>query len=287
MSADDALKALRGSSAPAVTIGVTWIPSGVLLAVFQGRAASEAEALAAFAVQAGLDLAFVPAEEPWAADAVARLRTAAVLPLWVVTGPLGRVERSMGWTQALGATAAAPAQLAFNLDEALHEALAETRAGALAGAGAIVVADDLAGATGPLLSPDYALEVLVPLYRRIASLAEEFGLPAVFHSDGDIRAVLPALARAGFSAVHPGGVRDEALETYRRTAEESGLTVLAGIAAGRLLEGARASADAAVDFAQAGRVIITDDGGISSPEEVAAFVSAVRSVRAAGRRVDE
>jgi hypothetical protein len=281
----DALAALRGHPTPGRTLGVTWIPAGVLLAVFQGRTDSHARALGSFVAQAGLDLAFVPAEEPWAADAVASVNAQDALSLWAISGPLGRVERSLGWTQALRATAAAPAELAFALDEALHEALDELRAGAKAGAGAIVVADDLAGDSGPLLAPDYVLEVLLPLYRRLAALAADLGLPAVFHSDGDIRALLPALARAGFSAVHPGGVRDEALEAYRAAAEESGLVVLAGMAASRLLAGARASADAAVDFARAGRVIITDDGGISSPEEIAAFVSAVRAVRAAEGQV--
>lgn len=281
MPAQDALRALRREPGPA-PVGMTWVPALVLEAMFHGRASSPAEALGAFAAEVPLDLAFVPAEKDWAADAVGGVREAGALAAWALSGPLGRVEEKRGWTEALRLTASAPAEIAFALDEALHEALDDVRRGAALDVGAIVVADDLAGATGPLLSPDYALEVLVPLYKRIAAEAATSGLPAIFHSDGDTRSLVPSLARAGFCAVHPGGLFDEALEAYRATAAENGMALLGGLNGRRMLASARDSAAAAAQFAASGGVVITDDGSIASPEQLAAFVSAARALRGAG-----
>lgn len=279
MPAPDVLALLTGQRVDRAVIGVTWLSVGALDALFMGRIEDPAQALGALVAQTHLDAAFVPGEEMWAVEAVRAVRAAGAMPLWAVSGPLGRVEDSLGWLQTLRSTVAAPAELAFLLDEALHETLESVRAGIAAGAGAIVIADDLAGASGPLLSPDYALEVLVPLYRRLAAQARGAGLPCVFHSDGDIRMLLPALARAGFAGVHPGGLAGDALEAFNLSARANDLVVLGGIAGAGLLEGAKASALASVDFAAAGGVIITDDGGIATPEELAAFVTAVRIVR--------
>lgn len=278
--AADAVRTLaERPGAPAV--GLTWVPAPVLEAMFHGAASGPAEALGALAREVRLDLAFIPAEEPWARAAVAELAAAGALPLWAVAGPLGRVAQSRGWMQALRDTAAAPAELAYALSEALHDALDAVRAGAAAGAGAIVVADDLAGDSGPLVSPDYVLEALLPLYRRLAVESREAGLPAVFHSDGDTRVLLPALAKAGFSAVHPGGLVDDVLEAYRALAAAQGLVVLGGLNASRLMTGATDSGLAAAEFAAKGGVIVTDDGSIARPEPLAAFVTAARAIRAA------
>lgn len=279
MPAADVLALLRGQTVERAVVGVTWLPVGALDALFRGRIHEPAQALGAFVAQAGLDAAFVPADETWAAEAVDAVTATGGMALWALAGPMGRVEDSLGWLQALKSTVTAPAELAFLLDEALHEALEAVREGVRAGAGAIVIADDLAGASGPLLSPDYALEALLPLYRRLAAAAGEAGLPAVFHSDGDIRVLLPALSRAGFAAVHPGGLVDDALAALATSARSSGLAVMGGIAGSRLLAGAKASALASLAFAADGGVIITDDGGIASPEELAAFVTAVRAIR--------
>ena len=65
---------------------------------------------------------------------------------------------------------------------------------------------------GPLVSPDYALEALMPCYRRLAEEARKHGLLPTFHSDGDIRTLVPALARCRLRR-HPrrGALRREAL----------------------------------------------------------------------------
>jgi hypothetical protein len=99
-----------------------------------------------------VDFAFVPAEEPWAAQAVVELREYGIASVWAVGGVLGRVAKRVGWTDALRMTAAAPGELAVLLGEALHEAMEEARAGRTERADALLVADDLAGASGPLVS---------------------------------------------------------------------------------------------------------------------------------------
>lgn len=277
MSASHAMRALRGEPGPP-PVGIAWLPTDALVALFHGAASGPAQALGALCREVPLDLAFIPAEQPWAEDAIREVTAADALPVLAVAGPLGRVAGDVGWMETLHMTASAPSQVAFALDEALHQALAETRRVLAAGAGALLIADDLAGARGPLVSPDYALEVLVPLYGRLALEAKSAGVPAIFHSDGDIRVQLPALARAGFAGLHPGGLVDEALAATHRVARGADLVVLGGLAAVRLLAGSRDSALAALDFAEDRGVIITDDGGISSAEELAAFVTTTRIV---------
>jgi hypothetical protein len=96
----------------------------------------------------------------------------------------------------------------------------------------LVVADDLAGASGWLVSPDFALEALAPCYSQIT---REAGIPAIFHSDGDVRALYPALSAAGFAGVHvaiPGYV---AIGQSILAAQAAGLVPVGGIEGAALL----------------------------------------------------
>jgi hypothetical protein len=276
-----AIAALRGEDSGFVA-GISWLPAEALRALVFGTGADgPAESLAVVVRALELDFAFVPADEPWARDAVDSLHDAGVAPLWSSAGVLGRLGDSLGWTETLRLTATEPGALAAPLAEALHDALDSARAGIAAGADAIVIADDLAGATGPLVSPDFALDALVPCYHALAAEVTSRGIPAVFHSDGDIRALLPALARAGFSAVHLGGLGGDPFSSAYTVARSSGLVVLGGIEAARLLEGARHAGVRAGSMALAGGMIVCDDGGLTTAEEVAAYATAVDAGREA------
>jgi hypothetical protein len=262
--------------------GVTWVPAEALDALVYGTGAhGPAESLETLARALELDFAFVPASEPWAAEAVTLLHNAGVAAVWTLSGVLGRVGESVGWTEMLRMTAAEPGTLAGALAETLHDALDDARAGAAAGADAILVADDLAGATGPLVSPDFALDALVPCYSSIASEAHRSDLPALFHSDGDVRTLFPALARGGFSAVHLAGLSAEGVVASYTAARSARLSVLGGIEASALMRGARHLGERAAALALAGGMLVCDDGGITSAEEVAAFATALDAARAA------
>ena len=182
-------------------------------------------------------------------------------------------------------TAAEADVLATHLDRALDDALVAVGAAFASGADAVLVGDDLAGPSGPLLSPDVVLDALVPRYERLAREAEGGGLPAVFHSDGDIRALLPALWRSGFSAVHVAGTDSDAFATSALAARRTGLVVLGGIAAQALPENARRDGERAAAVASSlGGVIVCDDGGITTLEQFRALQVALGAARAAYRQ---
>ncbi|MDP6040066.1 MAG: uroporphyrinogen decarboxylase family protein [Candidatus Latescibacteria bacterium] len=60
--------------------------------------------------------------------------------------------------------------------------------------------DDLAFKTGPLMSPQMFREIFLPHMRRVA---DAVSIPWVFHSDGDLTALLPDFMDLGISALNP------------------------------------------------------------------------------------
>jgi len=132
------------------------------------------------------------------------------------------------------------------------------------------------------MAPDFVHEELMP---RIAPIASEFrrlDLPAIFHSDGDIRVFFPGIARAGFSATHVGGLGEDGFVRLLRDARQHGLRVLGGIEGDALRQSIPAAIRAGVQaalFAAPGDVLVADDGSIASAEDLAAFVSAVEAAR--------
>ena len=281
MTRASALATLSGDRAGFAS-GITWLPGEALEALSAGTAADgAADALASLALALRLDFAFVPAHEPWAAEAVERLRDADVASVWSVAGVLGRVGERVGWTDMLRMTVAEPGALAVYIGEVLHDALGEVREGVSQRPDALLVADDLAGATGPLVSPDFALDALMPCYRSLVREVQEHDLPAIFHSDGDIRALMGALARVGFSAVHLAGLAENPFAVSFAAAREVGLVVLGGVEAAALMSGARRIGAPAGALARSGGLLVCDDGGITSAEEVAALAGALEAAHEA------
>jgi len=68
---------------------------------------------------------------------------------------------------------------------------------------AFISHDDICMTEGPLFSPTWLRRHLFPWYRQIAEIARAHDLPMIFHSDGDIRPVIPDLIEMGFHALHP------------------------------------------------------------------------------------
>jgi hypothetical protein len=120
----------------------------------------------------------------------------------------------------------------------------------------------------------------MPCYRRIAE--EWSGGGAVFHSDGDVRLLLPALSQAGFAGVHLAPGARGGFGAYVDAARRAGLTPLGGIDVRSLLaEGAQAVGERAARSALADGLVIADDGGLSSAEELVAFGASLSAARAA------
>jgi len=280
LPAEDRVRAAL-SGEPVLVVGTTFVP----LAAIEGLRWGSKHApfkLAAACDNTRADFAFVCASEVWASEAVDRIGGCGTAAMWVVDGPLGRVARQEGWGPTLRLSAADPMALARAMDTHMFDALEQVRRGVRLDSVAIVIAEDLAGAGGPLVSPDFALEEVLP---RCAKLAEEAALsavPAVFHSDGDTRPLLAGMRKAGFVALHPGGLSESQFDVVLESAHAAGLQVLGGISGDALRSGipaAVAAGTGAAVLAQAGGLLLADDGGITTPEELAALVEAFAAAR--------
>jgi hypothetical protein len=261
--------------------GITFVPTealGPVVGASRGRVADLVEACRVLRAS----FAFVPAEWPEADEVVAALAEADVAPLVAFSGPLWPLLEAKGVTEGLRETLTHPEETAAELGARVDSLVAAVAHAAEGGARAVVLAEDLAGSEGPLVAPDFAIGELMPLYERVVRAARSLGMPAVFHSDGDVRAIMPAIARAGFAAVHAGGgLRFDAFERLFWTAREAGLAVVGGLLTSELANPARAEAlgSRLGVLAKAGGLLVADDGGIQTAEEIAALVVALTAAR--------
>jgi uroporphyrinogen decarboxylase len=67
------------------------------------------------------------------------------------------------------------------------------------GAEVLVLGDDAGHSRGPMLSPRMWRRFVLPHHRRIV---DALGAPVIWHSDGDITALLPMAIEAGFAGIH-------------------------------------------------------------------------------------
>jgi hypothetical protein len=267
----------------APVVGVTFLPAEAIRALAWGSTATD-PLVAAVCSRLSPDFAFV---ESWQGDAPSVCGAVAecgTVPFWVVRGPLDHAVNARGWSETLAATVRDTGALAVQLDEGVEAARTSVRAAATCGAGAIVIADDVAGADGPLAAPDFILGELMPRLGVIARTAAEAGLPAVWHSDGDTRAFLGAAVREGFSGIHPGGLGPDPFRQLFSSARREGLVVLGGVPGWALRAGVPSALRAATSaslIARSGGLLICDDGGVSTGEELGGLIAALQAVRGA------
>lgn len=276
MGRQQALAALMGE--PVLAHGLMWVTAAALRGLtWDSDITGNAESLCAVAVAFGVDMVLVESTVNWAGEAAALLREHDIAVAWAVPGVLSRVAATHGWTETITASVKKPGELAYALDEALHEMLVSVRHGQSVNAEILVVADELASTAGWLVSPDFALDGLVPSYARAAS--EWLGKPAIFHSDGDIRVLYAILARAGYAGVHLAPATQAQLGAAAVAAHAAGLCPVGGLAAQSLRsEGARRTAEYAAAVATP-PFVFADDGGMTSAEELAAFGAALDTLR--------
>lgn len=70
------------------------------------------------------------------------------------------------------------------------------------GVDAIIVGDDLADKTGPMISPSFFRKFIVPQHRRLTREAHLGGIKAILHSDGNTYPLLDDIVAAGFDGHH-------------------------------------------------------------------------------------
>lgn len=80
---------------------------------------------------------------------------------------------------------------------------------------AVFFADDLGSQTGPLISPTLYQEVVQPFHQRLFTTAHERVRYVMFHSDGSVFALLPALIAAGLDCLEAVQVECANMEPER------------------------------------------------------------------------
>lgn len=65
------------------------------------------------------------------------------------------------------------------------------------------IAEDMSYNNGPMLSEAHFNEFLRPYYERVVPLMQQFGVPVLADSDGDVTMLLPWLLSAGVEGIYP------------------------------------------------------------------------------------
>ncbi len=214
----------------------------------------------------------------------------------VIDGPFQGLTVDLGWEEALRVMA--DSRRAADLLAVQAERAGQQAAVALAaGVDGVVLGEDVAHASGLMLSPRSLERDLVPLWTRLAGLVKAVRRGtaladvgplrgyAVFHSDGTIGSLLAMLEAAGFDGVH--SLEPEAgMDAARLTEEWRGrLAFLGGLSLPLVTSGkAKTIEDAAQRLsrvaAEGGLVIGTTVGVV--PDEVP-IENLLRAYRAAER----
>ena len=69
--------------------------------------------------------------------------------------------------------------------------------------GAMWLADDLAYASGLMISPDFFREYLFPYFTEYKKICDKYQIPLIYHSDGNVTEVIDDLIACGVNALHP------------------------------------------------------------------------------------
>jgi uroporphyrinogen decarboxylase len=72
-----------------------------------------------------------------------------------------------------------------------------------AGLDVLVIEDDIAGNTGPMISPEYFAEFVNAYNRPLVDRAHAAGLPVVRHSDGNLWKLMDILLETGYDGLNP------------------------------------------------------------------------------------
>lgn len=134
-------------------------------------------------------------------DDISRISDQGLFVFWVVNGPFQEAMRRRGMMAFLTEIAQSPDAAGAELWQA-SESVAEIMAQVVAaGAHGIILADDIAYQQGTFTSPDFIEQRLLPIWQVQTATAGKLGVPIFFHSDGNLNAVLPAIAAAGFDGL--------------------------------------------------------------------------------------
>ncbi|MDN5361637.1 MAG: uroporphyrinogen decarboxylase [Moorella sp. (in: firmicutes)] len=111
-----------------------------------------------------------------------------------IDGPFQGTGRLLDFTEFLLAAAAGEKAIGKLAAAVVDFNIKLARLCRQAGAHGIIIGDDIAYGRGTYIRPDLWRELFLPLLRCQVEGIKEMGLPVLYHSDGNLQAVLPDLA---------------------------------------------------------------------------------------------
>lgn len=132
---------------------------------------------------------------------IGRVVDAGLFVFWVVNGPFQEAMRRRGMMAFLTEIARSPAAVDSELWQVADSVTEIMARGIAAGAHGIILADDIAYQQSTYASPDFIEQRLLPIWQALTATAGKLGVPVFFHSDGNLNAVLPMIAAAGFDGL--------------------------------------------------------------------------------------
>jgi hypothetical protein len=139
--------------------------------------------------------------------APAKAHDAGLLTGAVVDGPWQRWMSEVGWEEAMLQMGHGTETLQQGLNRMTALARREIEEWAATDVEMILLADDVAYAGGPYMSPKQLEKYLLPLYSSLSASAKSAGKTAGFHCDGRVDLILPVLKQAEFQfySIEPEG----------------------------------------------------------------------------------
>jgi len=114
-------------------------------------------------------------------------------------GPFTAAYMAMGMQEFFLRIADDPAFVQELLERRTDWCIAVYQQALALGAEVLVLGDDAASRHSPMISPEAWRQLVLPCHRRIVAALDA---PVIWHSDGDVRSLLPMAVEAGFVGVH-------------------------------------------------------------------------------------
>jgi uroporphyrinogen-III decarboxylase len=120
-----------------------------------------------------------------------------------INGPIFSLIKDQGFFNAMLSMKNNPSLFSGIVTKLLRDTERKAKLAHDNGFRAIAITDDIAGNKGLFFSFSYFVDVVWPVYKKIAEIIKENGLFTFFHSDGDMRKVIEFLIEAGYDCIHP------------------------------------------------------------------------------------
>ena len=114
-------------------------------------------------------------------------------------GPFTAAYMAMGFERFFVRLADDPAFIHRLLENRTAWCIAQYQRALDLGAEVLILGDDVAFREGPMISPRMCREFILPYHQQIVAALDA---PLIWHSDGDVRPLLPMAIEAGFVGMH-------------------------------------------------------------------------------------